>query len=157
MTRLRSRLERVETAAGPHLGQRIEDAYENMFWFFTDAELERIEELFSLPEDAPERVAMRPRTRELMEGVLPGSSAWVADYNASMEHWPKRPRDYFKAPRSAWARVPFTPPPAVPLARVMELHRGMADLEPGLELDAHLDACLALAFMHRLQAPLQAP
>lgn len=147
MRGLSRRLERVDAAAGPHLGQRIDKAYAAALRTLHDDELERLMAVLDLEEGDPLRDEIQARANALGESLVAGSTAWHEAFSANASRWP---RDGFPAPRVEWARVPFTEPPRVPPEALRQLQQAGRNLPAGTERDAHLVAYVALSTMHAL-------
>lgn len=144
MTVLKRRVDRLDAAAGPHLGQRLAAALNAALSALSDEELERYAELLELPPGA-ERDALESRSDELADATAAGSAAWIRDLFNGQE------LPDFEASRVVWARVPFTPPPPGPAGGGVDMLRAARALPAGPERDAHLVAAVALALMFHLR------
>lgn len=145
MTRLKSRLNRVDAAAGPHLGQRIQHAYDAALRTLHDDELQRLIELLDVDPSSGQYDEIQERANELAEGVAAGSVEWHKAFTAIP--WPEAG---YKAQRHEWAKAPFVEPPRVPHGGLHGLLQDARSAPAGLERDAHLVAYTALAVMRDL-------
>lgn len=145
------RLQRVDQAAGPHLGRRIEAAYERALRALSDSEREHAVGLINLPERDPYRQELALRSNALADQHAPGAAAWGEAFAQNAQRWP---REGFDAPRHAWASVPYQEPPPAPAEAPRALLSAARALPVGVERDAHLIAYLGLATQAELRRPL---
>lgn len=138
---MRKRLARLDAAAPPHLGKRVNTAAELSLATMTIPEQNAFE---ALPED--DGLAREHAANALADEHVPGAEEWLLAFAESVLTWPAEWIDE-ALPRTAWTAVKIPEPPHVPAAAVAALRKDLAGLPDGPERDLHLTALAGLLLM----------